>query len=361
MDFDFSMARTPNFVSAALSGYQVGQKLGQQKRVRAALSQFGTDPQGAIDEAVAAGDIDTANALQKRYDDGAVRAALPYLYNRPGATKPALTLADVTGNSQTGAPLLHGGQPALSRIDGPTRVGVLNPPPPGGGDEGNGEGPDIVVTARPKAEEPGMGELNHEALVKIMTHDPKLAIGLIRMDGQQRAQTAKIAQQQVQMESQLINAVRKYPEEERDGVYQELRADLEAKGVKGLPEVWDEEFAEGRARLGLTVLQAFNVDRADRRLAADIEDDEADNARADRNTASIIADRDGRRGLIARGQDIASRDRRRGQDISSTRPKGGKGAGTAPVIHDVKTPAEARALPKGAYFRIPGGGVKVNK
>lgn len=69
-------------------------------------------------------------------------------------------------------------------------------------------------------------------------------------------------------------------------------------------------------------------DRADRRLNADMADDEADNERADMDTRDRMADRAGRRALTARGQDmtdargrygigVASSDRRRGQDMSS--------------------------------------------
>lgn len=60
------------------------------------------------------------------------------------------------------------------------------------------------------------------------------------------------------------------------------------------------------------------------------DDDEIDNARADRNVDSTIADRNARRGLTVRGQnlsdargrygiDVASKDRRRGQDIQRDR------------------------------------------
>lgn len=88
------------------------------------------------------------------------------------------------------------------------------------------------------------------------------------------------------------------------------------------------------------------------KLDADISDDEADNDRADRNTASIIADRQARRAETQRyhnqrdtttrrgqdfrtrdtqrGQDFRSRDTQRGQDIGASRPRGGgRGGGGA--------------------------------
>lgn len=121
------------------------------------------------------------------------------------------------------------------------------------------------------------------------------------------------------------------------------------------------------------------------RLQWDIEDDIADNERADRNTASLIEHRDDQEGIAIRGQNIrsgdtrrgqdladargrhgievASEDRRRGQDLASSDRRRGqdqRGArGGGQNIPTVKTPEEARALPKGTVFRTPDGRVKV--
>jgi hypothetical protein len=81
--------------------------------------------------------------------------------------------------------------------------------------------------------------------------------------------------------------------------------------------------------LGRNLDAVVDDDRADRQLDINAADKEADNSRADRNTDSVIEDRGARRGLIARGQDmtdsrgrygieVASGDRRRGQDISAS-------------------------------------------
>jgi hypothetical protein len=70
-------------------------------------------------------------------------------------------------------------------------------------------------------------------------------------------------------------------------------------------------------------------ERADRRLSWDREDDEADNDRADRNIDSTIEDRNERRGLVARGQNIASGDRQRGQDLTDSRGRFGIGVASA--------------------------------
>lgn len=90
---------------------------------------------------------------------------------------------------------------------------------------------------------------------------------------------------------------------------------------------------------------------------ANIDDD---NERADRNTDSIIADRSARRGEVRRyhdqqssntrrGQDVRSRDTRRGQDSRGSRSLG---------LVQVKSRAEAEALPSGTKFRDPHGVVR---
>lgn len=116
------------------------------------------------------------------------------------------------------------------------------------------------------------------------------------------------------------------------------------------------------------------------RLQWNIEDGQADNARQDRNTDSMIADRDARRALTERGQDLAHSDRRystdtadrRGRDIAAqtdkrTRDlaaqtdkrvregwKGRKGGATA----FPKTKAEYDALPSGTVYTAPDGSTK---
>lgn len=97
---------------------------------------------------------------------------------------------------------------------------------------------------------------------------------------------------------------------------------------------------------------------------ANIDDD---NERADRNTDSLIEDRDERRGETRRYHDAQSGNTRRGQDIRSgdtrrgqDRPRAGGRAGSSyarPV--SVKSPEEAKKLPKGTHIRTPDGRVMV--
>lgn len=163
----------------------------------------------------------------------------------------------------------------------------------------------------------GMG-LNRQALRQLFAIDPDLAMKLRGMDTKQREEARDAIKSNYEMTSRVVAAVRQVPEADRPAAYAELRGELEASGFENLPEAWDEQRADSLMHLGLTAAQVFEQDRGERRLAADLENIEADNARADRNTDSLMRYRQGQLGNAKRGQDIASRDRIRGQDIAST-------------------------------------------
>ncbi|KKW89405.1 hypothetical protein [Sphingobium chungbukense] len=217
--------------------------------------------------------------------------------------------------------------------------------------------------------------LNPAGLRRLQRINPKLAFSLAEMEADQRTAAYKAITEQVALESRVIGAVRAAPEADQQRVYSEIRNYLGSRGVTGLPEQWDPALAETHQRMGMTAMQAFNDERADQRLAHDIADDEADNARADRNTDSLIADRNARRGLVARGQDLtdargrrgqdlASSDRQRGQNMASSDRRyavdnGGrrKKAGVPENIPTIRSAADRDKLPKGALYRAPDGSI----
>lgn len=137
---------------------------------------------------------------------------------------------------------------------------------------------------------PGLS-LDPAGLDRLAHINPKVAYDLQKMDDDARAKAFKRVSEHVGFVGRIIGAVRSAPEGQRPAMYQRIREDLASKGVQGLPEQWSEEDAEARQRMGLTVMQAFQDDRAERRFQQDVADDEVDNARADRNTDSIISDR----------------------------------------------------------------------
>jgi len=103
------------------------------------------------------------------------------------------------------------------------------------------------------------------------------------------------------------------------------------------------------------MMKALDVkDRLSHLLAQDRTDAyvnnlEADNARADRNTDSLIYDRNARRGETRRYNDARISTTRRGQDM-----RGGGGG-----LVRVKSIEEARALKPGTKFIDPNGNVRV--
>lgn len=96
---------------------------------------------------------------------------------------------------------------------------------------------------------------------------------------------------------------------------------------------------------------------------------EADNLRADRNTDSLIETREqqverqrafdeGRLDNQRRGQDLTDRRQRDRPPPRSNRRTPARSAGANDDLPLVRTPAEARRLPKGTRFRTPDGAVK---
>lgn len=132
----------------------------------------------------------------------------------------------------------------------------------------------------------------------------------------------------------------------------------------GVPSVYDPDTVQALRMQTLDVDRQLAAERGAKRLEWDIEDDVADNERADRNTTSMIDSREAsaaqgwqRVGIQRenmersdargrRGQDIASADRRRGQDMTdrrardgATKPKGRSSAGRGgggPIATDAK-------------------------
>jgi hypothetical protein len=205
------------------------------------------------------------------------------------------------------------------------------------------------------------------------------------------------------------NALLKVPAEKRAAVFTGMVPTLTQHGGYHADELRNADLSDeglaGYVAMSQSVKDQLGTSLTQRR----IEDVGQDNQRADRladntvrNTDNVIEDRGARRGLVARGQDladsrgrygigVASGDRRRGQDvnattsirgqdltdkrtreIAATRPvSGGRGSGrritpnnpdsmipgTAAFPVTVTSPAQAKMLPPGTYFKNPQGKV----
>lgn len=162
-------------------------------------------------------------------------------------------------------------------------------------------------------------------------------------------------------------------------------------GIDRLPPQYSPELVRSLQLQGMDTSKQLAAIARENKLAWDIEDDLEDNARADRNTDSMISHRregrGGNRSAPARGDaspksegaiyaDIMDRWRKggevngrekefvRGYEARRAKGRGGgnRGAGRgsgrgAPV--QVSTPAEARKLAPGTIFVLPDGRVKV--
>lgn len=104
----------------------------------------------------------------------------------------------------------------------------------------------------------------------------------------------------------------------------------------GVPTEYDPDAIQGLMLSALETDKQLAALRAERRLEWDIEDDQVDNERSDRNTDSMIGTRGARVGIARdsvnradargrRGQDMTSTDRRRGQDMVDKRARDGVG------------------------------------
>ena len=183
----------------------------------------------------------------------------------------------------------------------------------------------------------------HDALARLAQADPAQAFAI---EDRER----KATKDQLDLEHQLNNAAINMLARSRDQQsYDQMKARASQLygqyGIDladfGLPDVYDPDAVHGLLLSALDTDKRLAAERGAQRLAWDMEDDQIDNERADRNTDSVINSRDAstaqgwqRVGIQRenmnrtdargrRGQDIASADRRRGQDMTDRRARDG--------------------------------------
>lgn len=189
--------------------------------------------------------------------------------------------------------------------------------------------------------------LNQEALRELYRIDPESALQVQKsVFDADRAQFDAMRKNSDVIASAAFR-LRQVPVEQRPAEFQAIAPMLAQMGVSA-EQLGQVDLSDAGLDRYMVVGRAFkdilSDERADRRVDGYLDNLESDNERADRNTASLIADRAARRGLTARGQDIASADRRRGQDMTDKRVRetggGRRGRGgqqQAPTATDPKT------------------------
>ena len=208
---------------------------------------------------------DRARADQDWQDKQAEKAAYAGVFQAPSA---APSLADT-----------YTGKAAPWGAPSPT-IGKLSDVAPAGGAT---VAPGTVATVAPASPDqaPGGLSLNPEGLQRLARINPKMAFDLSKMSAEQHAAALKNLTDHVAFESQVIGAVRSVPEADRPAAYARVKATLDPDGSLGFPAQWNEQDAVMRQHMGLTAIQAFDTERADKRLVMDQQNTAVDNARAD--------------------------------------------------------------------------------
>lgn len=288
---------------------------------------------------------------QQGFERGAVQGALGMLRRDPnnaGALNALMTFAPEVGVQMEERAFRAGERQRVALGRDMTASYLL------GGDAGAaqpqaaGATPKALLATLP----PGFGVTAEQARERAIRADPETFLEADGRNTQNQRQRVQLSQEQFELvrdlneESlRLLGGIEQVPEEQRQAAWEAAIQEAEALysrfGLNIRDHVPAQYDAATYARLMRTAMKTrdqFAVMNDEARLDWDITDDEADNARADRGMDSLIGYRQGRLGLMARGQDMtdarvrrgqdmSSRDRRRGQDM---RPQGrGRGGNAA--------------------------------
>lgn len=106
VDINWGLLQPAHPEQSVLSGLQAGQQMGQQRGIQSALSQYGTDPQGAIDSLIRVGALSQAGALdqmqqtrQKRDADITAGKTIAAALSTPASTDPLAKPVPLMGSA----------------------------------------------------------------------------------------------------------------------------------------------------------------------------------------------------------------------------------------------------------------------
>jgi hypothetical protein len=300
------LANAPDPGEGFAKGIQSGLALGQHVRQQNALAAFARAPS----------DPASVNALLAVNPDLGFKAAE---YQQGLAKREAMgRLFDPTASASRG---FGANAPATQPGDAATPPPPLAMNPDGSAPaQGGPVAPaQVVDPSRLPPRTDGL-RLNQDALRDLYRLDPESAIKVQQSVFNAGQAQFKSMRQAGETFASMAFHLRKLPQEQRAAELEAMAPTLMEMGVA--PDMLQradlsDTGLDRNIAIGRSIASLIDDDRADRRLEADVADDEADNKRADRNTESLISDRVTRRGLTARGQNIASADRRRGQDVAS--------------------------------------------
>jgi hypothetical protein len=300
------LANAPDPGEGFAKGIQSGMALGQHVRQQNALAAFARAPS----------DPASVNALLAVNPDLGFKAAE---YQQGLAKREVMgRLFDPTVPSARGpgakTTTMQPGEPGL-----PPPAVAMNPDGSAPQQGGPAAPAQVVDPSRLPPRTDGL-RLNQDALRDLYRLDPESAAKVQQSVFNAGQAQFKSMRQAGETFASMAFHLRKLPVEQRAAELEAMAPTLLGMGVT--PDMLQtadlsDNGLDRNIAIGRSIASLIDDERADRRLEADVADDEADNERADRNTDSLISDRVERRGLTARGQNIASSDRRRGQDVAS--------------------------------------------
>lgn len=357
---NFPNMMMPHEVGAHIQqGFEKGQKRAQEMRKQQALADFAQDPNNpqAVNALLATAPELGFKAMEHQRQTESRNALAEYVISsRQGGGGSEPGGVTVQGPGQRGADLA-----ALtpSNISGPVPQGGEDSGLSTMGQHGQQEAPqqasvDLSVLGQPRSR-------GDHLFLRAVRADP---IKALEIDSDLRDNFVK----RLKTERDLYDfAVSRMAGVQDDAGYQAVIAEAERIGApmgidvrQAVPPSFPG--AEGIEQLRTRALTS--KDQIDVFLReANIE---ADNERADRNTDSMIEEREARTG-IARDRVEVSRDlgvrrdqtTRRGQDVRDATQRRGQDKRGAGKVVSVKTPEEAMKLPPGTVFKTPDGRVKV--
>lgn len=342
VNIDWSLGKMPNVGNNALAAFEQGRKLGDDIRRRKAIKAFTEQPDAPK----------TLNALIRADPDLGFRAS-EYQRKRRADQKD-----DQFGEAMVGylGPNGDGMGAGAPRSASPTMPSAAFPgqnalaaftgqqgrwPAPGEEPQPPQAANALSAYNQPQGSRPSL-EQAPQLPDSRQEPDPELAFLGTPQTGRDRAflrmvriDPLKALKLRSELRDNFVKTLKDTREVYRFGIerlsqasdeqgYQAVLAELEPMTQAIGGNILDHVPANYPGPDGMRELLAKALDAKDQVSAfmrqADIDDD---NERADRNTDSIIADRDARRDIQRRGQDIRSTDARRGQD---KRGSGGRGA-----------------------------------
>lgn len=338
---------------SVMEGYEAGRKRRREEQGQNALLRYTQDPSEANALGLMAYQPEMGLKLQqhardRQFGDAAARYYLPQN-----------ALAPVMNPDRPGQPVARDGSPA------PLQVGAsMSAPPPTPADPATAPGPATAAQqppANPDFRVLGQPQTQADAaFLDMLRIDPKRAMSI---DSEMRDRVADRLKLQRDAYGFAISRLAGATDEDSyQAALDDIARNIEPLGV----EVTDHLPAKFPGTGGLRDLRLGALDAKDQLNYFLRESDiEADNERADRNTDSLITDREARRAETRRYHDRADTTRRRGQDIGATTTRrgqdmrgSGRGGGRA-NIPTVRSPEDVKKLPSGTQFRTPDGRIKI--